>query len=194
MPLFETVADLAKGADLLCHRPYGVIEVADGQFRRVVLRPFPKIISALGTLLTGGWRHRRRPGDHIRLYYNQPRRFPNFLVLKYAESARDTSLGTLIRASAVLDEIARLKGSDALLCDVFNGRITSKLLRRWGWEPHCPSWFHRHYIKRFYGVYRESYRNAPIISRHRPSITAINAKQQSINSGTSQPKAKLSWV
>ena len=62
-------------------------------------------------------------------------------------------MGTLIRASAVLDEIARLKQSDALLCDVSSGRITTRLLSRWGWEPHCPSWFHRHYIKRFYGVY-----------------------------------------
>ena len=92
-------------------------------------------------------------GDRIRLFYNQPRRFPNFLVLKYAESARNTSMGSLARALAVLDEIARLKGSDALLCDATNGRITTRLLSRWGWEPHCPSWFHRHYIKRFYGLY-----------------------------------------
>jgi hypothetical protein len=153
MPLFETVTNLAEGAELLRRRRYGVIEVADGQFRQVVLRPFPKIVSAPGILLMGEWRHRRQHGDRIRLFYNQPRRFPNFLVLKYAESAHHTGIGTLSRALAVLDEIARLKGSDALLCDVSNGQITTKLLSRWGWEPHCPSWFHRHFIKRFYGVY-----------------------------------------
>ncbi len=153
MPLFETVTDLIEGADSLRCRPYGVIEVSNGRFRQVMLRPLPKIVSAPGILLIGGWRHRRQPGDSIRLFYNQPRRFPHFLVLKYAESARDTSMSTLTRALAVLDEIARLKHSDALLCDASNRRITTELLSRWGWEPHCPSWFHRHYIKRFYGVY-----------------------------------------
>jgi hypothetical protein len=54
---------------------------------------------------------------------------------------------------AILDEIARLKQSDALLCDAISERITTRLLSREGWEPHCPSLFHRHYIKRFYGVY-----------------------------------------
>jgi hypothetical protein len=153
MPVSEIVTDLAQSADAIRRRRYGVIEVADGQLRRIVLRPFPRIVSLLGATLIGGWRHRRRPGDCLRLYYNQPRRFPNFLVLKYIESGRDTGFGTLSRALAVLDEIARQKGSDALLCDVSNGRITSRLLGRFGWVPHCPSLFHRHYIKRFYGSY-----------------------------------------
>jgi len=153
MPLFETVTDLTAGGDVLRRRSYGVIEAADGRFRQVVLRPFPALVSAPDILLIGGLAHRRRAGDRIRFYYNQPRRFPGFLVLKYAESARNTSMTTVTRALAVLDEIARLKQSDALLCDVANGRITAKLASRWGWEPHRPSWFHRHYIKRFYGVY-----------------------------------------
>jgi hypothetical protein len=153
MPLFETITDLKEGAERLRRRRYGVIEAADGLFRRIVLRPFPKIISAPDAYLFGGWRHRHRSGDRVRIYFNQPRRFSNFLTLKYLESARDTSMATVTRALAVLDEIARCKGSDALLCDVSNGRLTTKLLGRWGWTPHCPSSFHRHYIKRFYGNY-----------------------------------------
>jgi hypothetical protein len=153
MPLFDTVADLTQGAETLRRRPYGMIEAVEGRFQRVLLRPLPKIVSMPDIRLLGGWRHRRRPGDRIRLYYNQPWRFRNFLVLKYAESARNTSLGTVIRALAVLDEIARLKGSDALLCDATNHRITAELLSRWGWEPHCPSRWRRHFIKRFYGEY-----------------------------------------
>jgi hypothetical protein len=153
MALFETVSDLEDGAETLRRRPYGVIEVADGKMSRIMLRPFPKIVSAPGILLIGQWRHRRRRGDRVRLYYNQPRRFRNFLVLKYVESTRNTSMGTVTRALAILDEIARLKRSDALLCDVSNWRVTSKLIGRYGWVPHCPSWFHRHYIKRFYGEY-----------------------------------------
>ncbi len=156
MSLFESVTNLTAGCEVLRRRPYGVIEAADGRFSRVLVRPFPKIISVPWMLLIGRLQHRSRGGDRIRLYYNQPRRFPNFLVLKYAESARDTSMATLTRALAVLDQIARLKGSDALLCDVANGRITTRLLSRWGWTPHCASWLHRHYIKRFYGTYPSS--------------------------------------
>ena len=153
MPLFETITNLEEGAKTLRRRPFGVIEVANGRFRRIVLRPFPKIVSVPGILLVGGWRHRHCSGDRLRLYYNQPRRFHNFLVLKYVESARNTSMATLTRALAVLDEIARCKGADALLCDVSNWRVSTRLIGRWGWTPHCPSWFHRHYIKRFYGNY-----------------------------------------
>ena len=103
--------------------------------------------------MIGRWRHGRRDGDFLRLYYNQPWRHSNFLAIKYAESTRQTSFGTLVRALAVLDEIARLKQSDALLCDATNTRITARALSRWGWEPHCPSRWHRHFIKRFYGRY-----------------------------------------
>ncbi len=153
MPLFETVTNLIEGAERLRRRRYGMIEVADGRFRRIVLHPLPKIVSAPGIHLIGEWRHHHQKGDSVRIFYDQPRRFPNFLAVKYVESTSGTSMGTLARASAVLDEIARLKQTDALLCDVTGGRITTRLLSRWGWEPHCPSWFHRHYIKRFYGVY-----------------------------------------
>ena len=120
MPLFESITDLTGGSDLLRQGRYGLIEAADGQFRRVAIRPFPKLVSVPGILLIGGWRHRRQAGDRICLYYNQPRRFPNFLAIKYVESARDTSIATLTRAMAVLDLIARIKQSDALLCDVAN--------------------------------------------------------------------------
>jgi hypothetical protein len=167
MPLFETVADLDEGAETLRRRPYGVIEVADGRLCRVVLRPFPKVVSVPGILLVGGWRHRHCPGDRLRLYYNQPRRFSNFLVLKYVESTRDTSMASLTRALAVLDEVARIKKSDALLCDVSNWRITTKLIARWGWTPHNPSRFHRHYIKRFYGSY--------------PTAGALSASELGVN-------------
>jgi hypothetical protein len=153
MLLFEIVTDLVDGAEVLRRRPYGVIEASDGHFRRVLLRPFPKIASAPEILISGGLHHRHRRGDRCRLYYNQPWRFPQFLALKYLVSARQTKMRTLIRALAVLDEIARLKRSDALLCDVGNWRISTRLMARWGWEPHCPTRWHRHYIKRFYGRY-----------------------------------------
>jgi hypothetical protein len=156
MPFFEKITDLDIGADTLRRRAYGVIEIVDGRFHEVRLRPFPKIISVPEILFFGQNFHRRAPGDRCWLYYNQPRRFPNFLVLKYVVSARATSLISLARALDVCEYIARLKRSDAVLCDVGNWRISSKLLDRLGWTPHCPSRWHRHYIKRFYGVYPPS--------------------------------------
>ena len=47
-PLFETVANLHDGAEVLRRRAYGLIEAAGGRFRRVVLRPFPKLIDRQG--------------------------------------------------------------------------------------------------------------------------------------------------
>ncbi len=153
MRFFETVTDLEAGAELLRRRAYGVIEMADGRFRRIRIRPFPKIISVPEIFFIGNCFHNRVPGDRFWLYYNQPRRFPNFLVLKYVLSTQEASFGSLARALDVLDYIARLKQSDALLCDAGNRRISTKMFERWGWAPHCPSCWHRHYIKRFYGTY-----------------------------------------
>jgi hypothetical protein len=151
VPLFETVTSLTAGAEVIRRRPYGVIEVSEGRFRRVRLRPWPKIVTVPGILLFGGSYHRWRQCDRLRIYYNQPWQFRNYLVLKYVVSARQASLATLRLGLAVLDEIARLKGSDAILCEVSNWRISAEMLGRCGFERHCPSRWHRHYIKRFYG-------------------------------------------
>jgi hypothetical protein len=154
MPLFETVTDLSRDSSVLRGRRYGVIEVVDGRFHRVLLRPWPKILVGPEMLWLGQWLHQRQRGDRIRLYYNQPWRFPNFLALAYALSGRMTSMRSIRVGLEVLDEIARLKGSDALLCDAGNWRISERFMRRWGWESHCPTtWWHRHFIKRFYGNY-----------------------------------------
>jgi hypothetical protein len=155
MRFFETVTDLCLGEELLARRSYGVIEMAEGVLQRVRFRPYPKIISSPEIALFGNRFHRKARGDRLWLYYNQPRRFSNFLVLKYVVSSRETSLGSLVRALDLLDYIARLKGSDALLCEAANWRVSTELIARWGWTPHCPSRWHRHYIKRFYGVYPE---------------------------------------
>ena len=150
-PLFETVIDLEAGAEAIRRRRYGMIEARDGRFSRVELRPFPKIASVPEVFLVGGWYHRFMPGDRCRLYFNQPRRFPNYLAVKCIISARDTRFATVRRVLEALDEIARVKGSDALLCDVANWRLSTAIMTRWGWESHCPSSWHRHFIRRFYG-------------------------------------------
>ena len=152
-PLFETVTDLAAQADVVRRRRYGVIEFAAGRFQRLVLRPLPKFYTPFDYFLRGEGYHRWQPGDRCLLYYNQPRRFSNFLALKYVVSTRDASWATVRGALDVLDQVAEIKGADALLCEAANFRISERILARWGWAPHAPSRWRRNFIKRFYGVY-----------------------------------------
>jgi hypothetical protein len=87
------------------------------------------------------------------LYYNQPRRIPNFLALKYIVSTSGTSYRTFRASLLVLDAIAELKQTNAIVCDAANFRLSDRLMARLGWEPHKPQRWHRNYIRRFYGKY-----------------------------------------
>ncbi len=78
---------------------------------------------------------------------------PNYLAVTYVVSGRGTTLATIRATLLVLDEIARLRRVDALLCDVGNARISDRLLNRWGWSPLLPPRRRRQFIKRFYGEY-----------------------------------------
>ncbi len=153
LPFTETVRDLQSGAAVLRRRRYGVIEVVEGRLVQIQLRPFPKVISLLGVRWDDWLWHGRRAGDRCWLYYNQPWRFPNFLAVVHVVSTAGTSFRTVHQAASVLDDLARLKRSDALLCHVANDRISDRLLRRWGWEAHAPRLRGRNYIKRFDGRY-----------------------------------------
>ncbi len=152
-PLFETITDPAQGRESLRLRRYGLIDARDGKLHCIRLRPFPKLGSVPEIVLIGGWHHRHRRGDRCLLYYNQPRQFPNFLAVKYVVSTRDTQLATIRQVLEALDRIAQIKGCDALLCDAANWRLSTAIMTRLGWEPHCPSRWHRHFIRRFYGKY-----------------------------------------
>lgn len=163
MPLYETITDLTvPGAgDVIRRRRYGVIETAGGDLVAVQLRPYPKWATLPEVMFWGDWRHRRWPADRCLLYFNQPWRFPNFLALPYILTGRGTKLATVYTALEVLDEIARIKRSDAILADVLNVRISDRFLARLRWQKHKPSRWHRHFIKRFYGEYGPT-RWAPI--------------------------------
>ena len=137
---------------ILTHR-YGIIEMRDGAFESLHFRPWPKLTTIWDVMWSGPRYHARTPGDHCFVYYNQPRRFPNFLALSYILSTRQCLLASIQSGLRVLDEIARIKRSDAILCDAWNSRMSPRLLRRFGWEPHTNSRWHRNYIKRFYGEY-----------------------------------------
>jgi len=132
---------------------HGVIEVSRG--RPVIIRPLAmgRSASLLEIWLLGRRFHRRSTGDRCYLYYSQPRRSPNFLALKYLLSTHDCTPKMVRAALAALDRVAEIKGSDAIVCDVWNWRISDRLLAREGWQAHCSMRWHRNYIKRFYGDY-----------------------------------------
>ena len=153
MRLWETVDDLEQAADRIRARRYGVIQVVEGRLRAVRLRPWPSHASWLDVGWLGKLSQWRRMSDQCWLYYNQPRCGSNFLTLKYIVTSPSTSLRTFRGALLVLDEVARLKGTDAIVADVANQRVSDRLLIRWGWEAHCLHRSGRHFIKRFYGDY-----------------------------------------
>ena len=148
MPLYETVTDPQLEADVVRRRRYGVIETCAGRLVRIVYRPYPKTATAFGGRLLGRLSHRLRRGNRCRLYFNEPRSCPGFIALRYLESTRDADYATVCRALTALDDVARLKNADALVCDAANLRITDRSLARRGWVPHAPMVGHRNYIKR----------------------------------------------
>jgi len=158
MPVFfRTLSDpFCADRETLRVGRHGMIEVAQGRLVAIHLRPFAKTISALEAGWFGRRQHERVAGDRCWLYFSQPRRHSNYLALKYVISRRECKLATFIRCLTVLDQVAWVKRSDAILCDAWNLRISARLLARWGWEPHKPARWHRHYIKRFYGRYPEA--------------------------------------
>ncbi len=151
--LTETITNLAAGRERLRTRRYGVIETRAGQLVAVYLRPWPKLLSLRELWPVGDRYHERGPADRCRLYYNQPRGSSNFLALKYVATTRGASYKTFLAALRTLDQIAQIKGTDALVCDAANSRLSDRFLARMGWQPHAPMRWRRNFIKRFYGKY-----------------------------------------
>jgi hypothetical protein len=151
--LCETIPDFEAGQKQIVARRWGVIETVGGELRAVHLRPWPKLVSLPELLPLGSRYHPRGAADRCLLYYNQPLWSPNFLALKYVVSTGNTSYRTFRAALLVLDRIAELKQTDAIVCDAANMRLSDRLMARLGWEPHKPERWHRNFIRRFYGSY-----------------------------------------
>ena len=149
----ESIDDLDTGRERIRARRYGVIETAGGDLKAIHLRSWPKLVSISELWPVGPRYHCRGAADRCLLYYNQPRRMPEFLALRYVVSTAGTSYATFRAALKILDQVAALKQVDAIVCDAGNIRLSDRLMARLGWEPHKPQRWHRNYIRRFYGVY-----------------------------------------
>jgi hypothetical protein len=179
--LTETITDFDAGREQIRARRWGVIETVVGELRAVHLRRWPKLVSLPELLPLGPRYHACGAADRCLLYYNQPRRMPNFLALKYIVSTTGTSYRTFRAALVVLDVIAELKRIDAIVCDASNFRLSDRLMARLGWEPHKPQRWHRNYIRRFYGTYPKM--NGGCLGSSSPSL----------RDGALEPPAATLW-
>lgn len=148
----QPVSNIAQHAELLANRRCGRIVAERGQLEAVYGRWWPYIGSLLQTWIDK--RFRLVTSDRCELYYHAPLTSSKFLTLSYVRSGPKTSLSTFYASTLVLDEIARLRRANAIVCNVTNVRITDRLMQRWGWEEHCQDWAGRHFIKRLYGEYQ----------------------------------------
>lgn len=154
MRLFDQESDLSDPFGKIFNRSYGIIVVEAGEFSAIKFKPWPKIISTWEVGLSGQRVHQSgRCLDRCLLYYNQPLFHRRYLALKYVVSRRGTSFRSFRLATQILDEVARIKRSDAIVCEVTNPSISNRLMKRWGWERHLTDQSARHFIKRFYGEY-----------------------------------------
>jgi hypothetical protein len=161
--MLACVSSIDLSAPWLRQRCHGVIEIQNGRLH--ALRPLR--FARRANLLDhwwGLWRHRHgTPCDRVRCIFHHPRSAPRYLALAYVVSWPRTRLASFRLALRILDEIARLRQVDAIVCDVANARISHRLLTRWGWEPHAPQRWHRNYIKRFYGNFPPPMEGAPMV-------------------------------
>jgi hypothetical protein len=131
----------------------GCIETVGGTLVSVSWRPWPRRVSQVEVALAKFTKARRAHSvnsDRCLLFWHRPWFRRGVLAIDYVCSGPATSVKTFHLSVALLDEIARIQGSLIAVCHVTNSRISDRLLQRWGWEPHCPHWFGRHFIRRYY--------------------------------------------
>ncbi|MEZ6078739.1 MAG: hypothetical protein R3C56_24620 [Pirellulaceae bacterium] len=112
------VTDVAASVELLRVRRSGRIVTQAGRLQAVYGRWWPYT----GNLLQAKWDALLRPvaSDRCELFYHQAGAEGGFLTLSYVRSGKGTSPTTCYAASLVLDEIARLKQTSAMVCHVTN--------------------------------------------------------------------------
>lgn len=153
IPYCKRVTDFQADREAIAAWRYGVIETRGGELWSITLRAWPKLLSWREIWPVGLRYHATGEGDRCLLYYNQPRSMPNFMALKYIVSTHKTSFATFRAALTVLDAVAEVKRTDAVVCDAANLRLSDRVMNRLGWQAHKPQRWHRNFIRRFYGTY-----------------------------------------
>lgn len=157
--LFQSISCPERAKDIVARRSYGVIEVRDQELYAIHFRPYPKLVSVAEIEWAKFWKRSATTtqNDRVLLYYNQPVLCRNFLALKYFISDYKSTLASIAVCLSVLDYVAMLKKTDAIVTEITNRRIKDRHLSHFGWDEHMHGKRGRHWIKRFYGQYAENY-------------------------------------
>ena len=135
-----------ENADSLRSWRYGEIELSDGKLVAIYPRWWPRLGSRWESYQDSY--NRKLPVDVCRVYYSFPLRAPGYMSVLYAHSGPNTRYKTIRRAVLVVDAIAVLNSSNAIICQIINERGTERLMKRWGYVRHATSLGDNHYIKR----------------------------------------------
>jgi hypothetical protein len=147
----QPITCLETQRELLRSRSSGMIVAEAGELLRIEGRWWAKRPTIWRVMLDRYFRPFH--GDRCQLYYHLPRSSPGFIALDYLVSGSGTSLKTVAMALQVLDRIAEIRKSDAIVAHLSNSRVSSRLLKRLGWERHLGGATSPHVIRRFYGRY-----------------------------------------
>ena len=142
-----SVTSMDGNADRIRSWNYGELELFDGELLGIYPRWWPCMASEWESIQDSTIRS--LPTDFCRVYYAFPKRAPGFMSVLYARSGPKTQYKTLYRGVVVMDEIARLRDSHAIVCQMINLRTSERLMNRWGYVRHALAMGDNHYIKRF---------------------------------------------
>ena len=141
-----SVASVEGNVDRIRMWSYGELELSDGKLLRIYPRWWPRIASQWESFQDSYIRN--LSADFCRVYYAFPRRAPGFMSVLYARSGPKTQYKTLYRAVTVTDAIARLRNSDAIVCQTISPHASERLMNRWGYVRHAFVLGDNHFIKR----------------------------------------------
>jgi hypothetical protein len=142
----SSVASIHGNQDRIRSWRYGEVELSNGEIVAIYSRWWPRFGSQWEA-----WQdsyHRTLPANSCRAYYAFPHSAPGFMSVLYARSGPGTQYRTISRAASAMDEIARIRGAQAIVCQVVSERGTERLMKRWGYVRHAFSLGDNHYIKR----------------------------------------------
>ena len=148
------VTDPIIGAERIRRWRCGRIVMQSGRLVEIQHHLLPGIVSVAQVW----WQSKagRTDDDVCWLDYHQPLGMPGFLTLDYVRAGRHAGYKSFLGATHVLNEVARVRGSLAIVAHVSNSHISDRFLRRVGWEQHLTKWNGRHWIRRFYDGYPDS--------------------------------------
>lgn len=91
---------------------------------------------------------RSASNGECRFFYSFPWRTPGFMAVNYMTSGEQTNYRTMLLGVQILEQIARHKKSNAIVCQAYSDRLSERLMHRWGYVRHALSIGDNHYIRR----------------------------------------------